>query len=95
MNAKPKEAYLTTGDTNEQLIHAGPCLVHGIYPQLTTTGTITLRNTATAAGGAAKSVSAIGLTQAGKTFGGVRYDTGLTVQLSVGTDLCTIVWEAL
>lgn len=95
MSAKPKEAFLTAGATAEQLIHDGPCLVHGIYPQLTTTGTVTLRNTATAAGGTVKSLSAIGLTQAGKTFGGVRYDTGLTVQLSQATDLCTIVWEAL
>ena len=38
------------------------------------------------------SVSAIGLTQIGKDFQGVFFSKGLTVQLSVATDLSTIVW---
>jgi len=87
----------TIGDTAENVISAKPCILYGIYPRLTTTGTITTRNTATAAGGAVEHICAIGLTQQGKTFGpkGVIYRTGLTIQLSVASDLCTIAWEPL
>lgn len=89
----------TIGDTNENVIYAGRCVLFGIYPELTTTGTITVRNQPTAAGGAGnvKHVCAIGLLQAGKTFGpkGIILEKGLTVQLSVATDLSAIVWEPL
>lgn len=87
----------TTGDTNENVIHAGRCVLYGVYPELTTTGTITLRNAAAAGAGApaVKHVAAIGLTQQGKQFDGVLFENGLTVQLSVATDLSLIVWEAL
>lgn len=93
--AKIKEGTRTTGDTAENVIHAGPCILYGVYPELTTTGTITFRDSATAAAAAAKHVCAIGLPQAGKTFDGVRFNNGLTVQLSVNTDLSLIVWEAV
>lgn len=96
-NSLFKNGSRTPGDTNENVIYAGRCKVLGVYPELTTTGTITLRNQATAAGGSGtiKHVCAIGLLQAGKTLGpdGVLFDAGLTVQLSVGTDLSLIVWE--
>lgn len=92
--ANAKQGYHTPGDTAEHVIHAGPCIVWGIIPELVTTGTITLRNTATAAAGTVASLSAIGLPQAGKMFAGILFDTGLTVQLSVATDISTIVWEA-
>ena len=90
--------YRTPGDTTENVIHAGRCRLLGIYPELASnTGTVTIRNTATAAAGTATHICAIGLLAAGKTFGpnGVLLDTGLTVQLSVATDLCAIVWEAV
>ncbi len=88
--------YRTVGNTNEQVVNAGPCILHGVRPELTTTGTITLRNQATAAGGSDNiyAVTAIGLTQAGKDFNGILFPTGLTVQLSAGTDLSMIIWEA-
>lgn len=88
--------YRTPGDTAEHVISTGPCWVYGITPELTTTGTITLRNAAVTGGAAILAVAAIGLTQAGKTFSpfGVFFDTGLTVQLSVGTDISMIEWEA-
>lgn len=95
--ANAKQGYHTPGDTAEHVIHAGPCILYGVYPELVTTGTITIRNTATAAAGTVASLSAIGLPQAGKSFGGgvgMLFDTGLTVQLSVATDLSTLVWEA-
>ena len=93
--AKIKEGSRTVGDTVENIICAAPCILYGIYPELTTTGTITVRDSATAAGVTAKHVCAIGLTQVGKTFDGIRMQKGLTVQLSVGTDLSMIVREAL
>lgn len=86
------------GNTNEQVISNKRCRLYGIYPELTTTGTITVRNQATAAGGSGniKHVTAIGLLQAGKTFGpGAVFENGLTVQLSVSTDLSAIVWEPM
>lgn len=79
----------------EQVIHAGPCVLYGIYPDLTTAGTITIRNTATAAAGAAEMICAIGLTQQGKQFDGIRFDTGLTVQLSNAADAANIAWAAI
>lgn len=84
----------TAGDTDEHVIHAGRCRVHAIRPELTTTGTITLRNAATIGGSNVLAECAIGLTQAGKDMHGVLFDTGLTVELSVGTDLSAIIWEA-
>lgn len=89
--------YLTPGDTAEHIISARAGWLYGVWPNLTTTGTITFRNAATAAGGTAFIVCAIGLTQAGKNFGplGVFFDTGITVQLSVASDLSMIVYEPL
>jgi hypothetical protein len=85
----------TAANTTENVICSSRCRVFGVYPELTTTGTITLRNTATAVGATAKHICAIGLLQAGKTFGphGAVFESGLTVQLSVGTDLSLIVFE--
>lgn len=93
MSNDRKNMTRTTGNTNENVIFAGRCLLHGVYPELTTTGTITIRDSATAAGSAARHICAIGLTQQGKKFGGVLFEKGLTVQLSVATDLSAIVWE--
>lgn len=94
MTPNPKVGTRTVGDTVDNVIHSGRCVLYGVYPELTTTGTITFRNGA-AAGGTIKHVAAIGLTQVGKQFDGVLFDKGLTVQLSVASDLSMIVWEAL
>lgn len=85
----------TANSTAEQVLCAGPCFVWGVRPELTTTGTITLRNDSAANGaaGAIMHVAAIGLTQAGKDFDGALFPKGLTVQQSVGTDLSHITWE--
>lgn len=88
--------FRTAAVTTEQVVCAKPCWVYGLTPELTTTGTITLRNTPTAAGGAVAHLCAIGLTQAGKVFGGgqgVLFDAGLTIHLSVATDLTMITYE--
>lgn len=87
----------TPASTDELLIHAGPCILHGVYPELTTTGTITFRDAAAIGGSNVRHVCAIGLTQAGKTFGpsGVLFPVGLTVQLSVSTDLSLVSWEPI
>lgn len=87
-----KVGFRTAGNTNEQVVFAGRCILFGIYPEKTTGGTITLRDSATAAGATAFSVSAIGLTQAGKEFGGIVCNLGLTIQLSDATDLTTVVY---
>ena len=87
----------TTGDTAEHVIYAGRCVLFGIYPELSTTGTITVRDAAATGGSNVKHVCAIGLLQAGKTFGrkGVEFQFGLSVQLSAATDLSMIVWEPM
>lgn len=83
------------GAITEQLLSAKPCWVYGIKPELTTTGTVTFRDGNVAdASGAIKHVCAIGLTQQGKDFGyGVFFAAGLTVQLSVATDLSLVMFE--
>lgn len=88
----------TTGDTAEHMIFTGRGVLYGIYPELTTTGTITVRDTATVAGAGTVHVCAIGLTQAGKSFGdqrGIQFQSGCSVQLSVATDLSWIKWQPL
>lgn len=86
--------HYTAGDTSEHAVHAGRCRLHSVRPNLTTTGTVTLRSGATG-GSAVFSLSAIGLTQAGKSFDGMVTPDGFTVQLSVASDLCTIVYEPI
>ena len=78
--------------TNEQVVYAGRCRLWAVRPNLTWTGTLTLRKGA-AGGSDVFSVSAIGLTQAGKDFDGVVLESGFTAQLSVATDLGLIVFE--
>lgn len=89
--------FRTAGNTNEQVVASTACWLYVITPDLTTTGTITLRDQATAAGGSTNTfkVCAIGLTQAGIAFGdqGVLCSAGLTIQLSVNTDLTLVVYE--
>lgn len=78
--------------TNEQVVYAGRCRLWRAVPNLTWTGTLTLRQGA-AGGSDVFSVSAIGLTQAGKDFGGIVLPAGFTAQLSVATDLGLIIYE--
>ena len=85
----------TAADTNEHVICAGPCKLYAILPELLTTGTITVRDSLTAAGGTATRVGAIGLSQAGLDFQGATFLKGLTVQLSVSTDLSSIIFEKI
>lgn len=93
MQAK-KNGTRTAAVTTEQLIFAGKCVLYGIYPELTTTGTITIRDGAVAdASGVIDHVAAIGLTQTGKAFEGILMEKGLTIQQSVGTDQMMVVWE--
>ncbi|HYF28591.1 MAG TPA: hypothetical protein VD931_22820 [Baekduia sp.] len=88
------QSYRTAGNTDEQVVCTRRCLVYSITPELTTTGTVTLRDDATAGGSNIKHVSAIGLTQAGKTFPrGVLFERGVTVKLSAATDLTLITFE--
>lgn len=94
MTPNPKTGSRTAGNTTDNVIHVGRCVLYGVYPELTTTGTITFRDGA-AAGGTIKHIAAIGLPQAGKQFDGVLFEKGLTVQLSVATDLSLLVWMAL
>lgn len=85
----------SANSTVEQVLCTGACYVWGVRPDLTTTGTVTLRNGNVAdASGVVKSLCAIGLPQAGKDFDGALFDKGLTIQQSVGTDQCHVTWEA-
>lgn len=85
----------TANSTNDQVIYAGRCRLKGVYPELTTTGTISIYDDAAASTGTLKHVCAIGLTQAGKTFGpdGIVMQKGIVVDQSAGTDISLIVWE--
>jgi hypothetical protein len=83
-----------TGTTSETVINAGRTVLLAILPDATTTGTVTLRNSASAVGAAAVSVAAIGLLPPGKQYGpaGVVFGDGLTVQNSVTGDAVLVVW---
>ena len=83
--------------TSDQVIFAGRCKLYGIYPELTTTGTITIADHATVTGTNDIHVCAIGLLQAGKTFGpdGIIMNAGITLKQSVGTDRHLVVWEPI
>jgi hypothetical protein len=86
--------FRTASSTSEQLVVAGRVRVHAVIPELTTTGTLTLRDGAVAdASGATIVVCAIGLTQVGKDLRGAVFTKGLTIQQSVGTDICTVIYE--
>jgi len=79
----------------DQVIFAGRCVLYGLYPELTTTGTITITDHASATGTGDIHVTAIGLLQAGKTFGpkGVIMQKGIVIKQSVGSDQNLVVWE--
>jgi hypothetical protein len=94
--ATPGQGFRPGAVTTEQLVFAGPCVLYGLFPELTTTGTLTVRDGAAADGsGTTRHVCAIGLTQAGKGFGpkGVFFTKGLTIQMSVGTDITLVQFE--
>lgn len=84
----------TTGDTAEHVIFTGAGVLFSITPELTTTGTITIRDAAATGGSNVVHVCAIGLTQAGKVFGprGMAFQAGCTVQLSAAGDLSWLSW---
>lgn len=58
------------GNTTEQVIHSGRCMLNGIYPELTTTGTMTARNEA----GAIKVSTITGIANTPFTSGGTLAD---------------------
>lgn len=84
--------HYTAADTNEHVVCDKRCRLYGLRPNVTTSGTITLREGRTTGGSAVFSISAIGLLQAGKSFDGLVVD-GFTVQLSNAADLSTIIYE--
>jgi hypothetical protein len=88
-----KSYFRTANSTAEQVVVAGRVRLHAVRPELTTTGTLTLRDSATAAAGTPVHVAAIGVTQAGKDFHGAVFNNGITLQQSVGTDQCLVVFE--
>lgn len=84
------------GTTDDQVIFAGKCVLYGIYPQLTTTGTIEIHDHATTSDNLVHK-QAIGLTMPGVTFGpkGMFMANGIVIDLSAATDLAVVVWEPL
>lgn len=89
-------AYRHTGTTDETVISTDRSRVIAIVPEGTTAGTVTLRNDNAANGDAdaIKHIAAASLPQSGKQFSqrGVKFDTGITVQLSNAADVVLIVW---
>lgn len=98
MQMQPHKMTRVTSAT-EALIITGPCRLVGIYPEATTTGTISVRDAAAIGGGStARHTCAIGLPQSGAGIGGnngVLFANGLTIQLSAGTDAVNVVWNTL
>lgn len=85
----------TEAVVTEQVIAAGRARLLLVIPELTTTGTLTIRDAAEAGGSNVKHVAAIGVPQTGKVFGGADFPNGITFQQSVATDRCAIIWEAV
>lgn len=86
----------TAAAVTEQVISSGRCRLWAIVPEVVTTGTLTIRNDSAANGNAAliKHLAAIGVPVTGKYFKGAQFETGLTIQQSVATDQCAVVWES-
>jgi len=86
--------YRHTGTTDETVISTDRSRVIAILPEDTTAGTVTLRDSNTADDSDPVHIAAAGLPQTGKMFSqrGVKFATGLTVQLSDDTDVVLIVW---
>jgi hypothetical protein len=82
----------TAAVTTEQVISDKRCRLLLVIPEVVTTGTLTLRN---GEAGEIKHIAAIGVPQTGKVFGNAQFEDGLTIEQSVGTDRCAIVWEAV
>lgn len=89
----PASATRHTNTTDETQIATGNCILFGIYPTTTTTGTVSLAAGVVGAS-TAFHVSAIGLTQAGKTFGpfGIKVAGGLTIDMTQIADDVLVVW---
>lgn len=86
--------FRTANAATEQLVTTGRVRLIGILPELTTTGTITIRDGSVAdASGTIIHVCAIGLLQSGKPFYGLIFNKGITVTQSVGTDQMLVVFE--
>lgn len=81
--------------TSETVITAAPCFVYG-FVGITGTGTLTLRDSATAAG-ATSPLPAFTLAVGTVVTlpAAIRFENGLTAQLGTGTDVCTIFYRAI
>ncbi len=95
---RPANYTLLTGTTTELVVSPRPCVLVSLTPWATTVGTLTVRNSATAAAGTVIDTAAIGLTQAGKNYAGpdgVKLGAGLTVKCSSASDSVLIGWRPL
>lgn len=83
--------------TTEQVITNLPCFVYGFMGR-TGTGTLTLRDSATAAGATSDFPAftlAVGTPVMLCGGAGVRFENGLTAQCGTGTDDCVIFWRPI
>jgi len=93
MTPNPKALTRTAAVSTEQLIHTGRCVLYAIVPETTGGETVTLRDD-DATGGA--NVKFAGLIPApGKEWEGALFASGLTLQLSIGTERYNVIWESL
>ena len=92
----PSNVTRLTGALAETMVSTVRCVLYAIIPDATSVGLITAKDTAATGSGSPVSISAIGLTQAGKQFGpcGIRLDKGLSITLA-GADTVTVVWSPL
>lgn len=87
----PANLTLVTGTTEVSITTANAKLIK-LIPQGTTTGTVTVREASAIGGGSAARWTNAAATTTDFGYDGVSFAGGLTVQLSVGTDVWGIVW---
>lgn len=91
----PSTSSLNTGNTTENVLTAKPAILLAVAPSAALcTGTLTVRDSATAIATAARYVAPIALGASGIQMGpyGVFYGNGITVQNSVAGDVFAVVW---
>jgi len=82
--------------TTEQVISSVPCFFYGVVGKVGTGGTLTIRDSAVVAGSATDfPVYTLAVGTHINMPGGVRMESGLTLQCGTGTDEVTVFWRPL
>jgi len=94
-HSEVNKTFFNPDATTEQVITSSPALLFGFVGKAGT-GTLTLRDSSSAAGSATDfPVYTLAVGTLVSFPGGVRMDSGITAQCSVGTDEVTIFWRPI